>query len=327
MLTLPVMPSTIMSNAPSAPKRRLWLSRRKFLQSFALGGFGSAMLSGYAFAVEPLLRLRVQNYAFTPSGWPQGFRLTIAALADIHAGEPRMSQARIGEIVAKTNALGADLILLLGDYAAGSQFISRKLPADEWAEPLADLKAPLGVHAVLGNHDWWEDPEAQFTGRGPIAARRAMEKAGIAVYENDCVRLAKGGRAFWLAGLGDQLALLPNKRSGRHRTLGVDDLPGVSRKLTGDDTPTILMAHEPDIFPDVPGRIALTLSGHTHGGQVRLFGYSPVVPSIYGNRYAYGHIIENDRHLIVSGGLGCSIVPVRFGVPPEIVHVTLGGAA
>ena len=86
----------------------------------------------------------------------------------------------------------------------------------------------------------------------------------------------------------------------------------------------ILLAHEPDIFPRVPARVALTLSGHTHGGQVRLFGYSPVVPSRYGNRYAYGHIIEDNRHLIVSGGLGCSILPVRLGCPPEIVMVELG---
>ena len=79
----------------------------------------------------------------------------------------------------------------------------------------------------------------------------------------------------------------------------------------------------------MPGRVSVTLSGHTHGGQLRLFGYSPVVPSRYGNRYAYGHVSESagdaaPKHLIVSGGLGCSIVPVRFGVPPEITVLNLG---
>ena len=93
-----------------------------------------------------------------------------------------------------------------------------------------------------------------------------------------------------------------------------------------DGSPIILLAHEPDIFPDVPGRVSLTLSGHTHGGQVRLLGYSPVVPSRFGNRYAYGHIVEDDRHLIVSGGLGFSIAPVRFGVRPEIVSIELGSS-
>jgi predicted MPP superfamily phosphohydrolase len=100
----------------------------------------------------------------------------------------------------------------------------------------------------------------------------------------------------------------------------MDDLPGTLAKVT-DDAPVVLLAHEPDIFPRVPERVSLTLCGHTHGGQVRLFGYSPVVPSRYGNRYAYGHIVENGRHLIVSGGLGCAILPVRLGVPPEIVLV------
>ena len=91
-----------------------------------------------------------------------------------------------------------------------------------------------------------------------------------------------------------------------------------------DDAPVILMAHEPDIFPKVPERVALTLSGHTHGGQINLFGWRPIVPSDYGQRYAYGHIVEGERDLIVSGGLGCSILPIRFLSPPEILIVELG---
>ena len=91
-----------------------------------------------------------------------------------------------------------------------------------------------------------------------------------------------------------------------------------------DDAPVILLAHEPDIAASVPERVALTLSGHTHGGQLRLFGWSPVVPSRYGNRFAYGHVRER-CDLIVSGGLGCSIMPLRLGMPPEVVVVTLRG--
>jgi hypothetical protein len=84
------------------------------------------------------------------------------------------------------------------------------------------------------------------------------------------------------------------------------------------------MAHEPDIFARLPSRVSLALCGHTHGGQVRIAGYAPAVPSRYGQRYAYGHIVEDRRHLIVSGGLGCSGLPIRFGCPPEIVLVDLG---
>jgi predicted MPP superfamily phosphohydrolase len=151
-----------------------------------------------------------------------------------------------------------------------------------------------------------------------------LERFGIPVYENDAVRLDKDGHSFWLAGLGDQLAFVKalRRRPRRDRTgpRGVDDLPGTLAKVT-DAAPVILLAHEPDVFPRVPDRVSLTLSGHTHGGQVRLFGHSPRVPSRYGNRYAYGHIVEDGRHLVVSGGLGCSVLPVRIGVRPEIVMV------
>ena len=81
------------------------------------------------------------------------------------------------------------------------------------------------------------------------------------------------------------------------------------------------------LYNEVPDRVALTLSGHTHGGQVQLLGYAPIVPSVYGRRYLYGHIEEEERHLIVSGGLGCSGVPLRFGRPPEIVMIELGEEA
>ena len=112
-------------------------------------------------------------------------------------------------------------------------------------------------------------------------------------------------------------------QSGKIAYTGVHDLAGTLAKIT-DDAPVILMAHEPDIFPEVPSRVALTIAGHTHGGQIRIFGMTPVVPSKYGSRYAYGHIVEDNRHLVVSAGLGVSGIPLRFGSPPEIVVIELG---
>ncbi len=302
------------------------ITRRALLQGVAGLAAGAAGIGVYAFGIEPRFRLGVQQYALTPPNWPEGLHLRVAVIADLHAGEPYMPPSRIETIVARTNALGADVVVLLGDYAAGHRWQTRMVPAREWATLLAGLKAPLGVHAVLGNHDWWDDHGVQERGRGPVIGRLELERAGVPVYENDAVRLVKDGRAFWLAGLGDQLAFLAGKIGRWKQFRGVDDLAGTLGKIT-DDAPVILMAHEPDIFPKVPGRVALTLSGHTHGGQVRLLGYSPVVPSRFGNRYAYGHVVEEGRHLIVSGGLGCSILPVRFGVPPEIVLVELGREA
>jgi len=298
------------------------ITRRQFLRW--LGGLGAAgALAGTYSLVEPLLRPRIARYDIRLERWPSGLELTIAALADIHACRPWMPPERIRSIAEMTNGLGADMIVLLGDYVAGHRFVTEYVPAGEWAEALAGLRAPLGVHAILGNHEWWSDRAVQQAGAGTPAARRALEAVGIPVYENDAMRLTKSGHAFWLAGLGDQLAFWPSRRVRPDRPLGVDQLDGTLAKVT-DDAPVILLAHEPDIALRVPERVALMLSGHTHGGQLRLFGWSPVVPSRYGNRFAYGHVRER-CDLIVSGGLGCSIMPVRFGVPPEIVIVTLRG--
>ena len=296
------------------------ISRRHFLK--AIGGLGALSVSTAAYGFgEPLLRLRVARYDITPKQWPANFQLKIAVIADLHACDPWMSLDRIAEIVERTNALDADVIVMLGDYVAGHRRVTRYISADEWAPVLAGLKAPLGVHAILGNHDWWEDKTAQREGQGPTIARRALEAAGIPVYENDARRLTKDGRSFWLAGLGDQLAYVPARRFRPVRRIGVDDLAATLAKVT-DTAPVILLAHEPDVAVRVPARVALQLSGHTHGGQVRLFGWSPVSPS--GPKLVYGHIRMN-CDVVISGGLGCSIMPFRLGVPPEIVLVTLGG--
>ena len=304
------------------------ISRRKFLKGVLAVSAGTAALGGYAVA-EPW-RLNVTRYSLTPPGWPPGLNLRCAILADLHACEPWMGDARIRQIVARTNALAPDVTLLLGDYVAGRQLAkySTEMPHAQWATALAGLRAPLGVHAVLGNHDWWHDVEVQLRRHGPVPAGSALEAVGIPVYENAAVRLLKDGQPFWLAGLSDQLALWPRKGTANYRTWrleGLDDLPATLAQVR-DNAPVILMAHEPDIFPKVPGRVALTISGHTHGGQITLAGFAPYVPSRYGRRFAYGHIVEENRNLIVSGGLGCSGVPIRFGRPPEIVIVELGGA-
>ncbi len=298
-------------------------TRRRFLRFVAGLGATGLTTAAYGFGVEPLFRLRVARYHVRPQRWPSDLQLTIAAIADLHACDPWMSLKHIAAIVERTNALRPDVIVLLGDYVTGHRHVIRHIPSEEWAPVLAGLKAPLGVHAILGNHDYWDDGTVQREGRGPPVAGRALAAVGIPVYENHAVRLLKDRRPFWLAGLGDQLAYLPARHFRPVPRVGVDDLGATLAKVT-DDAPVILLAHEPDVAMRVPARVALQLSGHTHGGQVRLFGWSPVVPSRYGNRLAYGHARIN-CDVIVSGGLGCSIMPVRLGVPPEIVLVTLGG--
>lgn len=307
------------------------ISRRQLFRGFAAFSLVGGGLGSYALA-EPF-RLSITRYAVTPRNWPRGLRLRVAVIADLHACWPWMSVERIREIVARTNALEADIVLLPGDFVVGDRMakFSKFVAHDDWARELARLSAPLGRHAVLGNHDWWEDIAVQRRRSGPVAAGVALERAGIPVYENDAVRLSKDGHAFWLAGLGDQWAFWPKrenylkfKQRGKVDYEGVDDLGGTLAKVS-DDAPVILMAHEPDIFAVVPDRVALTISGHTHGGQVNLAGYTPIVPSKFGSRYVYGHIVEAQRDLIVSGGLGLSSLPIRFGRPPEIVVIELGG--
>ncbi len=304
----PVRPSDLL--LPGAPRRPL-ISRRSLL----LGGLGVAAVSGSAFAgyagVEAAAMLDVTRYRLRPRNWPAGQKLTISVIADLHAGGPNMGIERISHIVETSNALGPDIVMLLGDFVATHKFVTEPVPAPVWAAELSRLKAPLGVHAILGNHDWWFH-EAEI--------RLALKRVGIPVMENDAVLLGEPGARFWLAGIGDQLAV----PLGQGRFRGADDLPATLAKI-GSDEPVILMVHEPDIFTRVPDRVSLTLAGHTHGGQVRVpFVWPAFVPSQYGARFAYGHIVEGGRDLIVSGGLGTSVVPMRVGVPPEIVHVELG---
>ena len=308
------------------------MTRRQLLQGVAGSALGVTGAGAYALA-EPW-RLAVTHYELTPPGWTPGLKLRVAALADFHFCDPWMTPQHTRRIVAQTNALQPDVIVLLGDYEPGYRMaqLSRPVPHDKWAQALSGLAAPFGVHAVLGNHDWWEDRDAQRRRGGVTAAERALVSAGIAVHNNRAVRLVKGGRAFWIAGLADQWALFKPSRSleargrGAPWYQGMDDLPGTLAQVS-DDAPVVLLAHEPDIFPSVPDRVAVTLSGHTHGGQVTFLGYAPRVPSRFGRRYRYGHVVEQNRHLVVSGGLGCSGMPVRLGVPPEIVLLELGAPA
>ncbi|MGV6848863.1 MAG: metallophosphoesterase [Marinibacterium sp.] len=284
---------------------------------WVLGGL-LALLAGlflafYMFILVPVAMLRIRHWTVRRGDWPAPMK--IAILTDLHMGDPWVPLTRLRNIVTTTNGLGADLIVILGDLTPGHRYV-RKISEKAVAAELAALEAPLGVLAILGNHDWWEDSVAQSRGAGPVVTGQELEAAGIPVLENAVHTLPNG---VVVAGLGDQLAF-EDYHGDDHR--GVDDLPGTLAQIP-EGAPAILLAHEPDIFPQVPDRIALTLSGHTHGGQIRLLGWSPVVPSQFGNRYAYGHVREGGRDLVISGGIGCSILPVRLGVAPEITLVTL----
>jgi uncharacterized protein len=262
--------------------------------------FAAAILAGalalWAFWLEPA-SLRVTTYRVSLPRWPAACSgLSIAVISDLHVGSPFNGVDKLERIVAETRGAEPDLVLLAGDYViqgvGGGHFVAPEIIG----EKLGQLAAPLGVFAVLGNHDWWLD--------GP-RVQRAFEKNGIEVLENRAVQVRRGDCAFWLAGIGDFWE-------------GRPDVNGALASLPSDAA-ALVLTHNPDVFPDVPERVALTIAGHTHGGQVRvpLVG-RPVVPSMHGERYAIGTVVEGSRHLFVTPGIGTSILPVRFLVPPEI---------
>ena len=294
------------------------MTRRGFLRGLAGLVLAGLFVGLYAFLIEPSLRLRVRRWQVRSPKWRDRAPLKIAVVTDVHVSEPLMPLRRLRQVVRRTNGLGADLICYLGDLGASHPFKTGEVDRRAALEELAKLSAPLGVYSVLGNHDWWEDPVAQSRRSGPCEIGRLSGEVGLPVFENEAVRIETPEGGFWLAGLGDQLAFTIDGR----RFDGRDDMAATLNAIT-DEAPAILMAHEPDVFASISDRFALVLSGHTHGGQVRLFGWSPKVPSKFGNRFAYGHVHEKGNDLVVSGGVGCSILPVRFGVTPEITVVEL----
>ncbi|MDQ3745110.1 MAG: metallophosphoesterase [Acidobacteriota bacterium] len=264
-------------------------------------------LGVWAFWLEPASITVRRVHLEVPSWHAEHSGLKIAVLTDLHVGSPHMGLAKLRRVVEHTNDERPDIIILLGDFVVGGRDHKGGVLGGSFVEPepiaaeLRALRAPLGVYAVLGNHDWWFDGER-------VAA--ALRGAGVKVLENQAVRVESGGRGFWLAGVADLWTRRP-------------DIAGALGQVEGGD-PVLLLTHNPDIFPDVPARVSLTLAGHTHGGQVNLpLVGRPVVPSQFGQRYAMGHVVEQGRHLFVSGGIGTSIIPVRFRVPPEIIILTL----
>lgn len=272
----------------------------------------------YDYWVAPYRQEVVTRYQLRMPKLASSDQITVSVVSDLHAGTPFMPMSRVERIVARTNALKADLILIPGDLVAPVGRFQTPLPLDDVARALGQLRAPLGVYATLGNHDWWDDRRTQWSKSGPPETVTALDNYAITTLQNTN-RLLRDGLV--LAGLDSQFAFW--QPGDAH--LGAHDLEATLEGIPKDAV-TLLAAHEPDIFASLPeGVVDVAISGHTHGGQVRLFGTTPVVPSKYGARYVYGHIREGERDLVVSGGLGCSKAPLRLGVIPEIVHITLTG--
>ena len=299
------------------------LFRSRFLKGVGGFGLGTLGLGSYACAIEPGFMLDVTPYRLTPPNWAPGLELRVAVIADIHACEPYMPASRVRAICELANSFEPDLTVLLGDFNGGHNTVTAPVYPEQWGMAVSILRAPLGVYAVLGNHDWWHGVLPKFRGDEAESVRRALWHARIRLLENHAVRLEKSGKPFWLAGIGDQMSF--RVRRGVFR--GNDDLDGTLGQVS-DDAPVVMLAHEPFIFHRMPERVSLTLCGHTHGGQMSLpFIGSPFAERRFGEKYVYGHVNEGGRHMIISAGLGTSILPARIGRPPELVVIEAGTQA
>ncbi|WP_444941631.1 metallophosphoesterase [Microbulbifer sp. ZKSA004] len=273
--------------------------RITFIVLFCIG----LLLALWAFIVEPA-SFRINEDDIVVDAWPKECNgLRVAILADLHVGSPYKGRKSLQNLVEAVNKSQPDLILLPGDFVIQGVVGGKFVPPEDAAGILKELKAPMGVFAVLGNHDWWLD-----------AARveQSLASQGISVLEDKSVRLVSSECKLRLVGISDFW-------EGPH---------DVKKAMQGiDEGETILaFTHNPDIFPELPAELSLTIAGHTHGGQVYLpFIGRPIVPSSYGQRFAIGHVVEGGKHLYVSPGVGTSILPVRFLVPPEVTVLSIFG--
>jgi uncharacterized protein len=227
----------------------------------------------------------------------EGF--TIVQLSDIHL-QPFTKPDLVKKAVDMSNELKPDLVVLTGDYVWRDQDA-----AFELTPLLANLNARQGVYSVLGNHDHWLDVEA---------TKRAFEEVGLPMLINQGVEIVQGNGSFYLAGMDDGWS-------------GQPDLSQAVEKAPSG-VPIVLLLHEPDLVDEtsLDPRIALQLSGHTHGGQVLLAGGPPIFTPDLGKKYSQGLFKVNDTWLYTNRGLGVISVPLRFNCPPEVTLLTLVGA-
>ncbi len=256
---------------------------------------GAVFLIGYRNArADPVVRRVTMALPDWPAGKPP---ITIALMSDIHMESMAMDEGRLARIVGQVNALHPDLVVLAGDFIEGRGVGEADRAIPLLARPLSQLKAPLGVVAVLGNHDHWTDP-------APIAAM--LRRIGVVVLVNQ----GEGLGPLALGGLDD-----PATHHDR-----IAPTQAALATLAGAG---VMVAHSPDVAVKLSRRTTLLLAGHTHCGQVVL----PLIGApveVTNPRYRCGIVRDPHRLTVVTAGLGTSNLPIRFGAPPDLWLVRVG---
>jgi predicted MPP superfamily phosphohydrolase len=277
------------------------LTRRRFI--FSAAAAGAVAIAGDSVLLEPN-RPHIVRRDFSLARWPERLNgFTIALLSDFHY-DPCFSVHPLHAAIPLVSGLRPDLIVLTGDFVSVPE-IGDDAQAARAAEPCAQLlrqmTAPYGLWAILGNHDCETDPE-QVT--------RALRAEGIHVLKNKSEAIEHDGARFWLGGVDDVVS-------------GTPDLAETLRSVPASEA-VVLLAHEPD-FADEASKFAidLQLSGHSHGGQIRI----PLIPPLYlpelAKKYVMGTYQVGPLPLYTNAGLGTVGLPVRLNCPPEITLITL----
>ena len=296
------------------------MTRGRKIQTVLISAVTIALLTlAYSYFIEPN-RLVVAEEEIAVKDWNPAFDgLRIALISDIHGGSNGASAANIRRVVETTNAQNPDLVVILGDFV--SQSTTRqpirerplRMPIREVADNLSGLSAKHGVYVVLGNHDGWYGDEEIAT---------ELRRVGYHVLQNEIAFIRQNGASFRLLGLKDHLKLDSWISFDNTVRSVVNSYPKEGQIVVLEHSPDILyiLNYWKHLNPD----LKLMLAGHTHGGQVWLpiLG-APFVPSSVGQRYTRGHVKEEGVDMFVTSGVGTSILPFRFMVPPEVAIVTI----
>ena len=261
---------------------------------------GLLFISGFLFLSYCFFEsrwIKVTEIEIKSADIPESFNGSkIVFITDIHLG-PYLSAERLSGIVDQINGIKPDIILLGGDYVHyRSQYIEPVF------RELGKLRSVYGTYGVLGNHDHYSDA---------VLTRKMMEKYGVNSVDNQSVWIKKGNDSIKIGGVGDFWR-------------DVQTPQNTLKDLKKSDF-AIMLSHQPDYIEKIDTNlIDLTLSGHTHGGQITLFGWwAPILPSKYGQKYRYGLIDDEKMKAYISSGIGTVAVPFRFFCRPEIVVIHL----